>query len=74
MPVSLRLDPAEEAELDRLAVLFGGRSEALREALRRLAAEERRRAAFRGFVAEWGAEHGGAPQDEIDAEIRRLGL
>lgn len=58
----MRLGAEEERALDELAVAHGGRSSALREGLRLLAASTRRETALAELVREWEAEAG--PVDE----------
>jgi predicted transcriptional regulator len=71
---TVRLDDEDEALLDMLAPEFGGRSSAIRQALRNLAADRRRQDALRSFVAEWDAEQGPTNEDEIAAMANRYGL
>ena len=62
---TIRLDELEEAALDHLAEIHGGRSNALREGLRLLAALTARREALAHFVSEWAAESGGVSDDAV---------
>lgn len=71
---TVRLDDEDEALLDMLAPEFGGRSSAIRQALRNLAADRLRQDALRSFVAEWDAEQGPTNEDEIAAMANRYGL
>ncbi len=51
---TVRLDDEDEALLDMLAPEYGGRSSAIRQALRNLAADRRRQDALRSFLAPMG--------------------
>ncbi len=71
---TVRLDDDDEALLDLLAPEFGGRSSALRHALRALAAQRKRQRDLRSFLAEWDL-HGEPPdEEEVTAMARRYGL
>ena len=71
---TVRLDDEDEAILDSLAPEFGGRSSAIRHALRGLAEDRRRERALRSFVAEWDREHGPVDDDEIAGMAARFDL
>jgi predicted transcriptional regulator len=71
---TVRLDREDEALLDMLAPEYGGRSSAIRQALRNLAADRRRQDAVRSFLAEWDAEAGPVDDQEIAAMADRYGL
>jgi predicted transcriptional regulator len=72
---TVRLSAEEEAALDRLAARYGGRSGAIRHAVRVLAAEEERQDALRSALTTWEAESGSAVDDaEVTAAIARYGL
>lgn len=71
---TVRLDAEDEAILDQLAPEYGGRSSAIRQALRALAADHRRREALRSFLADWDDEAGPLDDNEITAAARRFGL
>jgi Arc/MetJ-type ribon-helix-helix transcriptional regulator len=71
---TVRLDREDEALLDMLAPEYGGRSSAIRQALRNLAADRRRQDALRSFLAEWDAEAGPTDDQEIAAMADRYGL
>ncbi|MCP3937248.1 MAG: hypothetical protein GY708_17995 [Actinomycetia bacterium] len=71
---TVRLDDEDEALLDMLAPEFGGRSSAIRQALRNLAADRHRQDALRSFLTEWDAEQGPTNEDEIAAMANRYGL
>jgi Arc/MetJ-type ribon-helix-helix transcriptional regulator len=76
-PVStttVRLDESDEALLDALAGQYGGRSSAIRAALRALAAERERHVALRSFLEAWDAEAGPIDEAEVAAMARRYGL
>jgi Arc/MetJ-type ribon-helix-helix transcriptional regulator len=72
MAMSVRLDADEEAMLDALAGRFGSQSEVVRVAIRRLAAEERRRDALAEFSAAWVTEHGPFDEGELALIDERL--
>lgn len=71
---TVRLDDEEEALLDLIAPDYGGRSGAIRAAVRSLAEERRRREALRAFVDEWDAESGPVDETEVEAMAERFGL
>lgn len=71
---TVRLDHDDEQLLDRLAPSFGGRSNAIRHALRSLAADVDRNEALNAFLAEWELEAGPIDQSAIDAVSRRYQL
>jgi Arc/MetJ-type ribon-helix-helix transcriptional regulator len=71
---TVRLDDEDEALLDMLAPEFGGRSSAIRQALRNLAADRRREDALRSFVDDWDAEAGPVDEEDIAAMADRYGL
>jgi predicted transcriptional regulator len=71
---TVRLDADEERALDELAALHGGRSSALREGLRLLAASMRRQAALAELVHEWEAEAGPVDDDAINRVADRYDL
>lgn len=71
---TVRLDNEDEALLDMLAPEYGGRSSAIRQALRHLAADQRRLNALRSFVAEWDSEEGPIDDQEVAAMAERYGL
>lgn len=74
MGVAVRLDDEDEALLDMLAPEFGGRSSAIRQALRNLAADRRRQNALRSFLAEWDQEDYPIDEDDIAGMAERYGL
>ncbi len=65
---TVRLDDEDERLLDELAAAFGGRSAAIRAALRLLSGQHQRRVALAEFLDAWDAEAG--PADE--AEVTRM--
>jgi len=71
---TVRLDDEDEALLDKLAPEYGGRSSAIRQALRDLAASRQRQRDLSSFLAEWDAEAGPLDDDEITAMAQRYGL
>ena len=71
---TIRLDARDEATLDRLAELHGGRSNALREGLRLLAAATAKREVLDGLLADWAAESGPVSDDALDTMAERYGL
>ncbi|MDE0321621.1 MAG: hypothetical protein OXH86_20620 [Acidimicrobiaceae bacterium] len=67
--------PKEDRQLlERLAPKFGGRQEALREALQRLAADEDRKESFDAFLQAWEEEDGPLSNEETTAVAKRCGL
>ncbi|MEO8696751.1 MAG: hypothetical protein ABI658_24790 [Acidimicrobiales bacterium] len=71
---TVRLDDDDEALLDMLAPEYGGRSSAIRQALRNLAADRHRQDALRSFVADWDAHEGPIDDADIAAMVDRYGL
>lgn len=71
---TVRLDHEDEALLDMLAPEYGGRSSAIRQALRNLAAERRRQDALRSFLAAWDAEAGPIDDQDVAEMADRYGL
>ena len=71
---TVRLDDEDEALLDMLAPEYGGRSSAIRQALRNLAADRRRQDALRTFLADWDAHEGPIDDEDIAAMADRYGL
>ena len=66
--------PVEVATLDTLAPEFGGKSGAVRHALRLLAADRQRRDALNAFLEAWNAEAGPLDEDAVAAMAKRYGL
>lgn len=71
---TVRLDEDDEALLDMLAPEYGGRSSALRQALRNLAADRLRQDALHSFVADWDTSEGPIDDADIAAMAHRYGL
>lgn len=71
---TVRLDDEDEALLDILAPEYGGRSSAIRQALRSLAADRKRQSALSAFLAEWDTEQGPIEEEDIAAMAERYGL
>lgn len=71
---TVRLDDEDEALLDMLAPEYGGRSSAIRQALRNLAADRKRQTALRSFLAEWDTEAGPISDEDVDAMSGKFGL
>jgi len=71
---TVRLDQEDEALLDMLAPEYGGRSSAIRQALRNLAAERRRQDALRSFLTAWDAEAGPIDDQDVAEMADRYGL
>lgn len=71
---TVRLDDDDEALLGRLAQVFGGRSNAIRHALRSLADQEARQGALEGVLAAWERTDGPVAELELDEMARRYGL
>ena len=68
---TVRLDDEDEALLDMLAPEYGGRSSAIRQALRTLAADRKRRNALNAFLAEWDTEEGPIDEEAVAAMAER---
>jgi predicted transcriptional regulator len=71
---TVRLDSDDEALLDKLALSLGGRSNAIRMALRSLAEEVDRHQALGEFLADWEADAGPVDQAAVDVVSRRYQL
>ncbi|MGI8575337.1 MAG: hypothetical protein ACR2MA_08335 [Egibacteraceae bacterium] len=71
---TVRLDTDDERILDKLAPEFGGRSGAIRQALRLLAGEIERRDALDAFLQAWNAEAGPVDERDVAAMADRYGL
>ena len=74
LKTKVRLDAEERQMLQRLAPAFGGQQGALREAVRRLAADYDREQAFKAFLKAWDEEDGPLTNEEIAAVATRCGL
>ena len=71
---AVRLNAEDRRILDKLAVEFGSKTNAIRQALRMLAADRARRDAFNAFVESWNAEAGPVDEEAVAAMARRYGL
>jgi predicted transcriptional regulator len=71
---TVRLDNDDEQLLDKLAASLGGRSNAIRLALRSLAEDVDRHEALGEFLAEWEADAGPVNETEVDVMSRRYKL
>lgn len=64
----------DERILDKLAPTYGGRSNAIRQALRYLAADLDRQQALGDFLTEWHEEAGPLDEGGVDAMAQRYEL
>jgi hypothetical protein len=71
---TVRLDSTEERTLDELAEIYGGRSNALREGLRMLAATHRQQAALAEMLHDWEVETGPVDEAAVTVMADRYGL
>jgi predicted transcriptional regulator len=71
---TVRLDPDEEHTLDQLAEIHGGRSNALRQGLKLLAASAQRHAALADLLRDWDREAGVVDDQSIAAMAERYEL
>jgi predicted transcriptional regulator len=71
---TVRLDHDDEQLLDKLAVSFGGRSNAIRLALRSLAEDVDRHEASGAFLAAWELDAGPVDETQVDEMTRRYKL
>jgi predicted transcriptional regulator len=71
---TVRLDNDDEQLLDKLALSFGGRSNAIRLALRSLADDVDRNEALAAFLADWQNDAGPVNEAEVEAMTRRYRL
>lgn len=71
---TVRLDTADELLLDKLAASFGGRSNAIRTALRNLSEDVKRHEALDAFLKEWELDAGPVDESQVDAMSRRYEL
>ena len=71
---TVRLDADEEQTLDELAEIYGGRSNALREGLRLLAAQTQRRSSLADLLLEWESEAGPVSEEAVAAMRERYEL
>lgn len=71
---TVRLDNEDEQLLDKLALSFGGRSNAIRLALRNLGQDFDRNESLGVFLAEWQSDAGEVNEADVDAMTRRYKL
>ncbi len=71
---TVRLDSDDEQLLDKLAVSCGGRSNAIRLALRSFAEDVDRHEALDVFLAEWQVDAGPVSEVQVEAISRRYKL
>ncbi|MFN0028085.1 MAG: hypothetical protein ACKV2O_13040 [Acidimicrobiales bacterium] len=71
---TVRLDPDEERTLDQLAEIHGGRSNALRQGLKLLAASTRQRAVLSELLDEWDREAGAVDEQSVAVMVERYEL
>lgn len=71
---TVRLTPEEEEALDMLAERYGGRSGAIRHAVRQLAAEQSRQDSLQEALADWAETRGPVEEDAVVDAIQRFGL
>ncbi len=71
---TVRLDSDEERILDALAQTYGGRSNAIREAIRLLSARVERQRALAAFLDDWDAESGSVSGDATEALAKHYDL
>jgi Arc/MetJ-type ribon-helix-helix transcriptional regulator len=69
---TVRLTPDDERLLDDLATAYGGRSNAIREALRQLGAVRARQEALGRFLADWEADAGPVDEATVAAMAERF--
>ena len=70
----IRLGTDDKQILDRLALEFGSREQAIRQALRTLGADLARRDAFQAFMAAWATEPDPVDGDTVAAMAQHYGL
>lgn len=68
------MDNEDEQLLDKLALSFGGRSNAIRLALRNLGQDFDRNESLGVFLAEWQSDAGEVNEADVDAMTRRYKL
>jgi predicted transcriptional regulator len=71
---TVRLDAEEEQTLDQLAEIHGGRSNALRQGLKLLAASTQRNAALTELLRDWDREAGEVDEESVAAMAERYEL
>ena len=70
----VRLNAEDEQLLNRLVPLFGGKSNAIRQALRSLAAQTEQHLSRESLLEGWEAEAGPVDEEAVAAMARRYGL
>ena len=68
---TVRLDNDDEQLLDKLAASFGGRSNAIRLALRSLAEDADRHEALGAFLTKWELDAGPVDEARVEEMTRR---
>ena len=71
---TVRLDEDDEEILDKLAPAYGGRSNAIRQALRQLSAHHDRQEALGAFLTAWDEDAGPVDEGAVTAMAQRYGL
>lgn len=71
---TVRLSKEEELALDHLAERYGGRSGAIRHAVRRLAAEQARQNALQQALDDWESDCGAVDEEAVTQAIQAFGL
>lgn len=71
---TVRLGPDEEKTLDQLAKIHGGRSNALRQGLKLLAASAQRQAALAELLRDWDSKAGPVSEQTVAAMAERYDL
>ena len=71
---TVRLNVEDRQILDMLAPLFGGKSNAIRQALRSLASQRDPHLSLEAFLDGWEAEAGPVDEEAVAAIARRYGL
>ena len=71
---TVRLNTEDMQILDKLAPLFGGKSNAIRQALRSMASDRERHLALESFLEDWEVEAGPVDEESVAAMARRYGL
>ena len=72
--ITIRLNAEDKRILDKLTLELGSKTNAIRQALRMLAADRARRDAFNAFVKVWNSEDGPVDPDGVAALAKRHGL
>lgn len=71
---TVRLNTEDMQILDKLAPLFGGKSNAIRQALRSMASDRERHLALESFLEDWEVGAGPVDEESVAAMARRYGL